>query len=123
MNRLLLSPLVLALLALVASCATADRPLQLVSGAGAIYPPAAKAEGVEGQVKVAYGVTVDGRVVRAHVVESEPAGVFDEAALEAVRQWRFNPPVVDGKPQAVARLTSVVRFRVGDDRDYEQYER
>ena len=121
MNRLL-SALLLFLL-VPAGCATSDRPLQLVAGAGAIYPSAAKADGVEGQVKVAYGVTVDGRVVRATVVESEPAGVFDEAALEAVRQWRFNPPVADGKPQSVERLTSVLRFRVGDDRDYDQFER
>ncbi len=103
-------------------CATAGRPLQLVAGTAAIYPAQARADGIEGQVEVAYGVTVDGRVVGAHVVAAEPAGVFDEAALTAVRQWRFNPPVRDGTPQPVDRLVSTIRFRVSGSERYEQYD-
>lgn len=116
-------PTALILLAvLLAGCATADRPVQLVSGTAAIYPGQAKAEGIEGQVEIAYGVTVDGRVVGAHVVAAEPAGVFDDAALTAVRQWRFNAPVRDGVAQPVERLTSTIRFRLSGSERYERYE-
>ncbi len=115
-------PALIFLASLLAACATADRPLQLVAGAAAIYPAQARADGVEGQVEVAYGVAVDGRVVGAQVVAAEPAGVFDEAALTAVRQWRFNPPVRDGTAQPVERLTSTIRFRLSGSERYERYE-
>jgi protein TonB len=32
------------------------------------------------------------------VVKAEPAEVFDHAATEAVRRWRYDPRTVDGQP-------------------------
>jgi protein TonB len=45
--------------------------------------------------------------VEARVLRSIP--LLDEAALEAVQQWRFTPTVVDGVPQAVV-MTVTVNF-------------
>ncbi len=95
-----------------------NRPMQLINGAGPIYPAAAKQAGVEGLVTVRYDVTKEGNVINAVVAESEPAGVFDEAALAAVRSWHFNPRIVEGEPQLVEGIVSPVRFRVGDADDY-----
>ena len=94
-------------------CGTLDAtPMQLVSGAGPVYPPLAKAEGLEGEVVVRYGVSVDGRVIDARVERADPEGVFEDAALSAVRSWRYNPAVREGKPVAVDNVVSTVRFEL-----------
>ncbi len=109
--------LLLALL-LTGCLGSHNRPMQLINGAGPIYPTAARQAGVEGLVVVRYDVTQEGNVINAVVAESEPAGVFDEAALAAVRSWHFNPRIVEGEPQLVEGIVSPVRFQVGDEDAY-----
>ena len=41
-----------------------------------------------------------GNVEDAQVRASSPEEVFDDAALRAVRQWRYEPPMVNGQPAA-----------------------
>lgn len=95
--------------------------MQLVSGSGPVYPPTAKAEGTEGVVVVRYGVSIDGRVINARVDSAEPAGVFEDAALAAVRSWRYNPAIRNGEPVAVSNVISRVRFQLDDHAVYEDY--
>jgi len=92
--------------------------MQLTSGAGPVYPPEAKAKGIEGKVVVRYGVSVDGRVIRARVDSAEPKGVFEEAALAAVRSWRYNPAVKAGRPVAVDNVVSTVVFQLSPTEKY-----
>ena len=73
---------------------------------------------VEGVVRVAYDVTVDGTVENARVVESNPPGVFDAAALDAVRKWRFHPAVRNGKAVATQNMVSPVKFKLGESEAY-----
>ncbi|NOX50410.1 MAG: energy transducer TonB [Gammaproteobacteria bacterium] len=106
-------------LALAGCSASANRPLQLLSGQGPIYPAAARDKGVEGVVTVRYDVTVDGHVINARTVSAR--SIFDEAALVAVRSWRFNAPRVNGEVQATTNRESTVTFKLeGADR-YDQY--
>jgi protein TonB len=120
-------PLVILILAglmvgLLAGCAgSRDRPMQLVSGAGPVYPFAAKVEGMEGSVVVRYGVTIDGRVINARIDSAEPPGMFEEAAITAVRSWRYNPALRDGEPVAVENVVSVVHFKLGGGDRYADY--
>ena len=108
--------------ALLLGCAASqNRPMQLVSGTGPIYPPAAKADGVEGVVVVRYGVSLDGRVVNARVDSAQPEGVFEDAALTAVRSWRYNPALKDGEPVAVDNVVSTLRFELGNGERYRGY--
>lgn len=109
--------LVLAL-ALSVGCSGA-RTLPLISAAGAVYPPDARAEGVEGYVVVGYDVDAEGRVVNARVVDSTPPGVFDESALAAVSRWRFQPPGAEAAP--VTGLTSRLDFTIDDGGRYDDY--
>jgi TonB family protein len=62
------------------------------------YPRQALRNGQEGVVDVEVRVNPDGTVADAQVIRSDPPGVFDEAALRAIRKWKFKPKVVDGKP-------------------------
>ena len=107
--------LALLLVACLAGCAVQQRPLQLISGAGPIYPPEAKAAGIEGEVVVAYRVTVAGLVEAAEVVSAEPAELFDQAALEAIARFRYRPRLEDGVPVAVPRVLSTIRFRLDSE--------
>jgi len=107
---------------LIAGClGTSNRPLQLVSGSGPDYPADARAKGIEGYVVVGYDVTSAGRVSNARVLRAEPAGVFDAAAIGAVRTWVFNPPLIDGEPQPVLGRESTVTFKLGSGDEYADY--
>jgi TonB family protein len=118
-------PALLATLMIVGSlygcAASQNRPMQLVSGTGPVYPPLAKAERIEGAVVVRYGVSVDGRVINARIESAEPAGVFEDAALAAVRSWRYNPALKDGEPVAVDNVLSTVRFELSVNDRYRDY--
>lgn len=62
-----------------------------------MVPMAAKMQSISGTVTIAFVVTTEGTVADAHVVESSHR-MFEEPALEAVRQWRFEPGRINGRP-------------------------
>jgi TonB family protein len=61
------------------------------------YPESARKRGVEGWVEVAFTVMPNGSVDDVEVRNASPADVFDDAAVRAVRQWRFEPVVRNGE--------------------------
>ena len=65
------------------------------------YPPRAAKDGLTGRVVIKVLIDVDGSVRKAKVVESSPPGIFDGAALNAVRRWRFEPALYEGQPVKV----------------------
>ena len=76
----------------------------------ATVPAAAETQGLEGRVGVEFDVTPTGDVVELVVTGSEPAGVFDEAALAAVSRWRYaNDP-----ERETVRVTEQIDFSIGD---------
>ena len=80
-----------------------------IQGSPPRYPKAAAEGNLGGQVVLLIDVAVDGEVIGAVVESAEPAGVFDEAALQAARQWIVNPAFKDGKPVS-ARVRVPVDF-------------
>lgn len=60
------------------------------------YPPAAKKKGIKGYVVLSVLVDTDGSVKQVQVLESNPSGVFDDAALQGVRSWQFEPAKYKG---------------------------
>jgi TonB family protein len=72
-----------------------------------VYPEAARKRGVEGWVELAFTVQPNGSVDDVEVRNASPADIFDEAAVRAIRQWRFEPVLRNGEkvPQrAMVRL-------------------
>jgi TonB family protein len=57
-----------------------------------IYPQNALARGIEGQVVVEYSLSIDGSVRDLHVINAQPADVFDQAAIQAMRSWKYASP-------------------------------
>lgn len=104
------------LLPLFVGCAGAYRPLQFIGGKDLLYPPQARAAGVQGHVLVRYDVTAEGRVENARIESAAPAGYFEAAALDAVRSWRFRPLLERGKPAAAPNRVSEVAFKLDDGR-------
>ncbi|HEX6630425.1 MAG TPA: M56 family metallopeptidase, partial [Gemmatimonadaceae bacterium] len=74
-----------------------EEPVQVVSGAGPVYPAALRAQGVTGQVIAQFVVDVDGSVVPGtfKVIESSHE-LFAQAVEAAVLEMRFRPAVTDG---------------------------
>ena len=60
------------------------------------YPRTAERRNQSGWVDVIFTVAMDGTVKDIEVKDSQPDGVFDDAALRAVRKWEFEPVIKDG---------------------------
>lgn len=73
------------------------------------YPARARARGIEGTVTLSLLIDESGRVSEASVLDAQPPGVFDDAALAAVRQWRFTPARYEGRSVRV-RVEQPLRF-------------
>lgn len=74
-----------------------------------VYPPLAVAASLEGTVILEAIVDEDGRVTNVRVLRS--MGVLDRAAIDAVRQWRYAPLLLNGRPSPF-ELTVVLSFRL-----------
>jgi protein TonB len=61
------------------------------------YPQRLAARGIEGWVELEFSIGKAGEVVSPRVSASSDSG-FERAALRAVRRWRYNPKLEDGKP-------------------------
>jgi protein TonB len=62
------------------------------------YPVRARATDTSGWVDLAFDVEADGSVAHVAVLGSDPKDIFDEAAVAAVRRWRYRPVQRDGLP-------------------------
>ena len=60
------------------------------------YPMEARQKGLSGNVELTFTVRSDGKVSDVSVENSTPPLVFDEAAIDAVRKWRYRPYERDG---------------------------
>ncbi|HEU4486249.1 MAG TPA: TonB family protein [Povalibacter sp.] len=72
------------------------------------YPDSARRKGIEGWVELAFTVGLNGTVSDVEVRNSSPAEVFDDAAVRAVKQWRFEPVVRNGQ---IVEQRAMVRLR------------
>jgi TonB family protein len=75
------------------------------------YPAAAMTQRIAGSVTLEYTVDTSGETRDVHVVEATPPGVFDQAAINAVKHWRYAPPLVNGAAVEVPVRTRI-RFEL-----------
>lgn len=61
------------------------------------YPEKAAQNNVEGLVVLSFDITETGATDNINVVKSKPAGVFDESAKVALKQWEYKPRIQGGK--------------------------
>jgi len=90
-----------------------DRHPKAIGKIEPLYPEHARQRSLEGTLKLMLRIDTLGRVRDATVVEASPPGVFEEAALAAFRDARFEPALRDGRP---VRYEAYIRvnFRLSD---------
>ena len=60
------------------------------------YPRSAQRRNVTGAVEVSFTVSTIGTVTEISIVRAEPEDTFNEAAMNAVAKWRFQPVIENG---------------------------
>lgn len=86
------------------------KPIDVVSP---LYPPRCRRLGIEGVVRVRVLVGERGRPLEVVVGRSSGDPSLDEAALDAVRKWRFEPAKRDGTPIRAWAIVPI-EFRLVD---------
>lgn len=74
-----------------------DSPPKIVRQMPVKYPAQAKKNGITGKVIVRCLVGVNGKAGRFEIVESDPAGVFDDSAVSTLKYWQFRPGIKSGE--------------------------
>jgi len=82
---------------------------KLISSVLPVYPSVAKQAHVEGDVVIDTQIDKNGNVVHMKAV-SGPV-VLRQAAVDALRRWKYQPSTLDGQPVAVEMLVTV-KFRL-----------
>jgi protein TonB len=75
------------------------------------YPDAAQRLGQEGLVLLKVGLSDVGRVQGVDLLRSSGYPILDEAALKAVRKWKFRPAKLGSVP-VEAQVEVPIRFRI-----------
>jgi TonB family protein len=78
-----------------------------------VYPPSMRAAGRDGIVPIEAIIGRDGTVTSVRVLSAQVHPDFAIAAVDAVRQWRFSPVLLNGAPVEVV-MTVKVDFRLAD---------
>jgi len=65
--------------------------LQTISRVNPRYPRKAKIRKKQGYVQLQFHITQNGDVIDPIVIKSDPKGYFEDAAINAIKKWRFNP--------------------------------
>ena len=78
------------------------------------YPRTAKVAKIEGYVTMEVVVNPDGTVADIRVVDAAPPRLFDMAAVDAMRRWKFQPKVVNGAPVS-QRAQQTIEFRLSEE--------
>ncbi len=89
------------------------KPARVLKMIQPTYPPHLKATGVEGSVLLDAVIGVDGRMLNVRVQNSLVHPDFAAAALDAVKQWEYEPTFLNGQPVEVATGITV-NFRLSE---------
>jgi TonB family protein len=81
-------------------------PAKLIKRVSPEYPEEARQKAIQGTVVLNVVLRKDGSVTIQNVAEGDP--ILSPAAIEAVRQWRYEPTVFNGQPIEVQTKISVV---------------
>ena len=90
----------------------AAEKLHRVSTPAPRYPQSMKSRRVQGVVRLAVVIGVDGSVTVAQVLRS-PDPALTQSAEDAVRQWKYDPYLLNGRPVEVHMQTEI-RYQMGN---------
>lgn len=76
------------------------------------YPSRALSRGVEGWVLLEFAINELGQAIEPVVVDADPKGTFDRAAISAVKRWKYRPMIEDGKAAVRPGVRQMISFRI-----------
>ncbi len=79
---------------------------KLIKRVEPVYPEAAIKARLQGRVVLEITVDAEGNVVDAKVLKGHP--FLDDAAVAAVKQWKYSPTFLNGKPVPVKATVSLI---------------
>ncbi len=85
---------------------------RLIKKVNPVYPEEARKAGIEGTVILEATIDTQGKVTKVKVLRGEN-DLLNKAAIEALRQWEYEPIIVEGKPMQFA-FTVTMRFTLHD---------
>jgi TonB family protein len=85
------------------------QPPKLIKEVAPVYPEVARVAGVQGVVILSVKADETGKIVDAMILRSIP--LLDQAAIDAVKQWVYEPTIIDGKAVPIV-FTVTVRFQL-----------
>ena len=113
----LLAALACVCLAVLAAAQTADTPKRLRVSSGVaeglkthtvdpIYPKEARDKGIEGDVILQATIDTKGNIANLKAVKGDP--ILADAAIEAVKQWKYKPFLLNDEPVEVETTIKIV---------------
>jgi periplasmic protein TonB len=81
-------------------------PAMLIHRVEPVYPTLARQIGRAGRVELRAVIATDGTIQSLQVISGDP--FFYQSALDAVRQWRYKPTVLNGEPVEIDTFISVI---------------
>ena len=90
------------------------KPPKLLKVVNPEYPEKARAERAEGIVVLSARMDAQGNVKAVMILHGSANESLDKAAADAVKQWKYKPFILNGKPQEVI-FTVTVRFKLTED--------
>lgn len=79
------------------------------------YPRKARMLGIEGQVTLQFTITPIGSVTDIRVLHSHPKDIFEQAAIQAVSKWKYQPLMEDGKPVKQENIQVQIDFTLENE--------
>ncbi|MCT6700037.1 energy transducer TonB [Rheinheimera sp. 4Y26] len=74
------------------------------------YPVAAARDGVSGWVQLSFSIDATGAVTDVVVLDAEPKRVFEQAAIRALKRWKYQPSLEQGKAYKTTGFTVQLDF-------------
>lgn len=76
------------------------------------YPAQAMQRGIEGWVQLRFTITAAGTVKDVEVEKAEPPNYFEQAAINAVRRYKYKPSVAGGEPVETTGVRVILQFNL-----------
>lgn len=95
----------------------ADTPVHPIKRVSPKYPVQAAADNIQGWVQLSFNIETDGSVSDVAVIDAAPKWTFEKVAIDAVRQWQY-------QPSNATQLDMKVQldFRMDDSADLPEYQ-
>ena len=95
-------------------CSEEDRDVRSVFRQQPYYPHSASMFCLTGEVLAEFTIDPRGTPRDIRIVDSQPTSIFDQAAIDAIEQWRFEPACRDGEP-ADRDATQTIMFELSPE--------